>query len=123
MKTMDNNNNFTTKISNVHQMPNDRQILTLKEYPKNLDLYVQKMKSKEKIFEKGEITLRELEEKNPGLLIRSLVIVKVLIEGKIYNAEIGFGFKCWDYQTEYPKIMVLTTKDYIEKGTNITFIH
>ena len=122
MKTMDNNNNFTTKISNVHQMPNDRQILTLKEYPKNLDLYVQKMKSKEKIFEKGEITLRELEEKNPGLLIRSLVIVKVLIEGKIYNAEIGFGFKCWDYQTEYPKIMVLTTKDYIEKGTNIVFI-
>lgn len=94
MKTMDNNNNFTTKISNVHQMPNDRQILTLKEYPKNLDLYVQKMKSKEKIFKKGEITLRELEEKNPGLLIRSLVIVKVLIEGKIYNAEIGFGFKC-----------------------------
>ena len=35
MKTMDNNNNFTTKISNVHQMPNDRQILILKEYPKN----------------------------------------------------------------------------------------
>lgn len=44
------------------------------------------------------------------------------IKKENYNAEIGFGFKCWDDQIEYPKIMVLTTKDYIEKGTNIVFI-
>ena len=122
MKTMDNNNNFTTKINNVHPIPNEnKQILIIKEYPKNLDLYVQQIKSKEKIFEKAEITLSEL-EKNFGLFISSLVIVKVLIEGKIYNAEIVFGFKCWDDMKEYPKIMGIRTNDCIEKGTNITFI-
>ena len=122
MNSIDNQKNFTTKINNVHQIPNDRQILILKEYPKNLDLYVQQIKSKEKIFEKGEIILSELEEKNSGLLMRILVIVKVLIEGKIYDAEIGFGFKCWDDMKEYPKIMGIRTNDCIEKGTNITFI-